>query len=232
VADYFVKVTTTQLGFHGSLAFGLYGIRYKLVRSYHVQENVELKYGVKVSPGSPLLPVFYLSTPQLSLRLPMHGAINLANGWLVTSLLVVEGMELLFGEDSFGSFIRTRSSALLESKIKQRHHNNRWNFVVRSVAERKRRNSRLKILLAKFSSTDDHQKEDYGHWIQFWIDEWAGALVFRPDDPRWEWLPDGPGTVRYSFDGHVFETSITTRPGTLRLPAPGALCLGDSAIVH
>jgi DnaJ domain len=227
VADYFVKVTTTQFGFHGSLAFGLYGARYKLVRSYHVQEHVELKYGVKLSPGSPLLPVFYLSTPQLSLRLPMHGVVNLANGWLLTSFLAVEGMELLFGDDAF---MRKKLSEI-ESKIKQRHHNNRWNFVVRSVADRKRRSSRLKILHAKFGSTDD-QKEECGHWIQFWIDEWAGALVFRPDDPRWEWLPAGPGTIRYIFDGQVFETSITTRPGTLRLPAPDALCLGDSAIVH
>jgi hypothetical protein len=239
VADYFIKVSATQWGWHGSLAWGLYGARYKLSRSYTVRENIVFKYGAKLTPGAPVLPILYLSTPQLSLRIPVVGPTDRASSFaaLVTTLLVVEGIEALSGgDDTFGF-----SSTLRRNKASETSSNfRRWDAMVRSVADRKAKGSRLKILRARFGgsrSTDGDDddwrgEEECGHWLQFWIDEWAGAVVLRPDDPRWTWLPKGPGTIRYSFDDQVYETSLATRPGTLRLPAPDAMCLGDAAIVR
>lgn len=216
LAEYFVKLSVNQFGFHGTAAWGLGGARYKIVRSYHIQESLELKYGLKMEPGRPLLPVFYLATPHLSLRIPVHGTFS--SGWLL-GLLVADGIESM-GDKAIVSL------ALQRLGRRSKEPNGRYlklKHIIRSVAIKKK--VPLEVLQARFGS----DQVDYSHWLQFWVRP-HGELYLKTDDPRRAWLPATSGTIRYKIDGAVFEVTIQ-KEETLKLPSTIALMLGQDDII-
>ena len=218
LAEYFFKFSVNQFGFHGSFAWGLNGVRYKLVRSVQIQDSLELKYGLKMGPDGSLLPVVYLSTPQFSLRIPVHG---LTQGhWLLT-MLVADGMEFLREEVAVPS--------IFLHKARQCNKHTEWyprlEPIVRAVALRK--STRLRILRAEFGSDG----VDYSHWLQFWVNI-DGKLSLHPGDPRRAWIPNSPGTVRYKTNGEVFETKLTLHENeSLILPSSRSLLLGKDDFI-